>query len=81
VICFPIRVNPRYPRNPRLCFNRLDVEQHCAICEKQDIEVYRLVKCPVCFKWICEECAVRLYGRYFCSRSCAANFFFDVDEM
>jgi hypothetical protein len=30
---------------------------------------------------ICEECAVRLYGRYFCSHSCATNFFFDVEDL
>lgn len=53
----------------------------CATCKKEDTEVYRLVKCPVCFKMICEDCAVRIYGRYFCSQTCAASFFFDIDDL
>jgi hypothetical protein len=55
--------------------------QSCVRCGKEDAEVFRLVKCPVCFKMVCEECAVRLYGRYFCSHACATNFFFDVDDL
>jgi hypothetical protein len=55
--------------------------QECASCGKADTEVYRLVKCPVCFKVVCESCTVRLYGRYFCSQACATNFFFDFDDL
>ena len=54
--------------------------QECASCGKADTEVYRLVKCPVCFKVVCESCTVRLYGRYFCSNECALNFFLPVEE-
>ena len=54
--------------------------QQCAQCGKEDSEVYRLVKCPMCFKMVCEQCAVRLYGRYFCSNVCATNFFFIYDD-
>jgi len=34
----------------------------------------------MCFKMVCEECAIRLYGRYFCSHLCATNFFFIHDD-
>ena len=54
--------------------------QQCSQCGKEDAEAYRLMKCPMCFKVVCEECSVRLYGRYFCSNTCATNFFFTYDE-
>jgi hypothetical protein len=54
--------------------------QQCVRCEKADTEVYRLVKCPVCYSMVCDDCAVRLYGRYFCSQDCATNFFFIVED-
>jgi hypothetical protein len=51
----------------------------CTICQKSELEI-RLHKCPICFKWICEECSRRDYGRYFCSQRCADQFFFGDDE-
>jgi len=52
---------------------------NCLGCQKDEQEV-SLQKCPICFKWVCEECASRAYGRAFCSRRCADNFFFGDDE-
>ena len=37
-------------------------------------------KCPICFKQVCEECAIRSYGRCFCSKRCADTFFFGDDD-
>ena len=51
----------------------------CVACQIDDKE-RRLAKCPICFKWVCEECAVRSYGRMFCARKCADAFFFGDDE-
>ena len=52
----------------------------CVGCQVNDQDS-RLNKCPICFKWICENCAVRTFGRAFCSKKCADQFFFgDEDE-
>jgi hypothetical protein len=51
----------------------------CTICHKSDLET-RLHKCPICFKWVCEDCSRRDYGRFFCSQRCADQFFFGDEE-
>jgi hypothetical protein len=33
-------------------------------------------KCAICFKPVCEKCAVRRYSRMFCSEACVKIFFF-----
>jgi len=50
----------------------------CVACQVSDQDV-RLHKCPICFKWVCENCAVRSYGRAFCQRKCAEQFFWGDD--
>jgi hypothetical protein len=51
----------------------------CVGCQTSDQDD-RLSKCPICFKWVCERCALRSMGRLFCSRKCADQFFFGDDE-
>jgi hypothetical protein len=51
----------------------------CVTCQKDEQEV-TLYKCPICFKPICTECARREYGRTFCSKLCADQFFFGDDD-
>ena len=52
----------------------------CVGCKVTDLDV-RLNKCPICFKWVCDNCAVRSFGRSFCQRKCADQFFWgDEDE-
>ena len=51
----------------------------CVTCKIEDVE-RRLSKCPICFKWVCEECAVRAFGRQFCAKKCADAFFFGDDD-
>jgi hypothetical protein len=34
----------------------------------------------VCFKPVCEECAIRRYAQKFCSEDCAQYFFFGTGE-
>ena len=51
----------------------------CLACQKSDQE-FRLNKCPICFKWVCDDCAIRSYGRAFCSRRCSDQFFFGDDD-
>jgi len=53
---------------------------NCIVCEKSEQEEASLLKCPICFKWVCESCAVRSYGRAFCTKRCAELFFFGDDE-
>ena len=52
---------------------------NCVICDVSDQD-QRLNKCPICFKWACDECGNRSMGRVFCSRSCADQFFFGDDD-
>jgi hypothetical protein len=51
----------------------------CVTCQKSEEEV-TLHKCPICFKLVCNDCAKREYGRVFCSKRCADQFFFGDDD-
>ena len=52
----------------------------CSVCEKNDDEA-RLLKCPICFKYVCAEHAFHYSGRIFCGKHCADYFFFaDADD-
>jgi hypothetical protein len=51
----------------------------CSIC-KQASKVLRLHKCALCYKLVCEKCAVRRYAQKFCSAPCAKAFFFSSEE-
>jgi hypothetical protein len=52
----------------------------CRECKRKDTDV-RLSKCPICFKYFCEDHAVQRSGLAFCSTGCAEYFFFsDPDE-
>jgi hypothetical protein len=51
----------------------------CAVCQKDEQET-TLAKCPICFKWVCQDCGRREYGRVFCSQRCAYLFFFGDEE-
>jgi hypothetical protein len=52
---------------------------NCVNCNREETET-SLDKCPICFKRVCEACSVRQYGRTFCSRRCADQFFFGDDD-
>jgi hypothetical protein len=52
---------------------------NCDKCQKSEVET-TLQKCPICFKWACDDCGVRAYGRVFCSKRCADQFFFGDDD-
>ncbi len=47
----------------------------CVTCKKSDAET-RLQKCPICFKYYCDEHGYSMSGRKFCSQFCAEYFFF-----
>jgi hypothetical protein len=52
----------------------------CHECHKSDEET-KLEKCPICFKYFCEDHAYHRSGLRFCSSGCAEYFFFsDPDE-
>jgi hypothetical protein len=51
----------------------------CVGCQKNDQEI-RLNQCPICFKWVCDNCAVRGFGRLFCSKKCNDAFFHGDEE-
>jgi endogenous inhibitor of DNA gyrase (YacG/DUF329 family) len=52
---------------------------NCCSCQKDEQEV-TLAKCPICFKFVCQDCGRREYGRVFCSQRCAHLFFFGDSE-
>ena len=51
----------------------------CSSCNRAS-NVFRMLKCAICFKAVCEECAVRRYAQNFCSQDCATAFFLDTRE-
>jgi hypothetical protein len=51
----------------------------CVICQISDLET-RLAKCPICFRWACENCGMKAFGRIFCSKNCSDQFFFGEDD-
>jgi hypothetical protein len=61
------------------CYTRAPTAMNCSVCQKSELET-RLEKCPICFKWTCPDCGRREYGRTFCSKRCADQFFFGDDE-
>jgi hypothetical protein len=73
----PRRVLLRRGRSSR-CYTA-PVPMNCVICQKDDKES-TLHKCPICFKLVCSDCARREYGRTFCSKLCADQFFFGDDD-
>jgi hypothetical protein len=52
----------------------------CEKCGADETGVWRLIKCPMCYKYVCENCATRIYGRLFCSNRCGTNFFLHYDD-
>ena len=61
------------------CYTSRRPAMKCSVCEKDEQEV-TLQKCPICFKLVCLDCAKREYGRTFCSKRCADQFFFGDDD-
>lgn len=51
----------------------------CVGCQVDDQE-HKLHKCPICFKWVCDNCGHASYGRIFCAKKCANEFFFGDDD-
>ena len=51
----------------------------CKSCRRDRDEV-RLDKCVVCHEYFCRPCAVRRYGKHFCSKMCAEVFFFGDED-
>jgi hypothetical protein len=52
----------------------------CTVCEKPESES-RLMRCPICFKYVCAEHEFHYSGRVFCGKHCAEYFFFaDADD-
>ena len=55
----------------------------CVTCKVNDDNPdtwQRIAKCPICFLLVCESCAVRAFGRQFCSKRCSDQFFFGDDD-
>lgn len=51
----------------------------CFECKASD-EEKQLRKCPICYRYFCDECGVNRSGRWFCTGICADYFFFGEDE-
>jgi len=52
---------------------------NCFQCQITD-EEKDLRKCPVCFKYVCDDCGLSKSGRWFCTIVCADYFFYGEDE-
>ena len=58
----------------------MSVINRCHECGATDDET-RLQKCPICFRYYCQEHNKSMSGRTFCSQKCAEYFFFaDPDD-
>jgi hypothetical protein len=52
----------------------------CHECKRPETDT-RLSKCPICFRYYCDEHSYTMSGRSFCSQFCAEYFFFaDPDD-
>src|SRR6266581_8175007 len=73
--------NPRAKETPRpACYTSASQNpMDCATCQMSDQD-HHLNKCPICFKWVCDGCAVHSFGRLFCSKKCSDQFFFGDDD-
>ena len=53
---------------------------NCVNCQKSDEEA-TLQKCPICFKWVCEDCGrKRSTAGSSAAKRCADQFFFGDDD-
>ena len=43
-------------------------------------DYYKLIKCPMCYKMVCNECKAIIGGRPFCGEVCANYFFFGGED-
>jgi hypothetical protein len=66
-------------RNTRSSRNEETPGPCCHECGKSDAET-RLHKCPICFKFFCDEHTYLWSGRPFCSIGCAEYFYFGDGE-
>ena len=54
--------------------------RECSECGIGEEDTF-LYKCPMCIKFVCEECRFQKSGQTFCSRGCGEMFFHqDEDE-
>lgn len=51
----------------------------CSSCNESS-NVFRMMKCVICFAAICENCAIRRYAKVFCGTKCISVFFFGTGE-
>jgi len=51
----------------------------CFQCNASD-EEKQLRKCPICYRYFCDDCGVNRSGRWFCADVCGDYFFFGEDE-
>jgi hypothetical protein len=51
----------------------------CFVCNASELDKL-LQKCPICFKWACENCSTHAFGRHFCSKKCSEEFFYGDDD-
>ncbi len=54
-------------------------ENECVTCKKLESQAV-LHKCPICFRYYCDEHFYQMGGRRFCTQQCAEYFFFDDSE-
>jgi hypothetical protein len=64
---------------PRAILGAVGKPMECVTCQTSDQDNH-LNKCPICFKWACDNCSMHSFGRIFCSKKCSDQFFFGDDD-
>ena len=54
-------------------------KRECVACHRSEDEV-PLYKCPICFRFYCDDHRYSMSGREFCGQRCARYFFFPDEE-
>ena len=53
--------------------------RQCDVC-KNIVKSQSIVRCPVCLKNACPDCAVKGFGQKFCSHHCLDFYMYPDDE-
>ena len=54
-------------------------KKECIACKRTEAEVL-LYRCPICFRYYCDDHRYAMAGREFCGPHCARYFFFPDED-
>ncbi len=53
--------------------------EYCEVCRTRGYWM-NLTKCPMCHRYVCDDCRYTSQGKIFCSRHCANEFFWGGED-